>query len=335
MTDIDCLINIYEDYWLRNPNRGKPQSPKNYLDGKGNRNYIFPAWFTKEEFDYVLTTKEAKNYLSSLGLDIQNYYDIVVLGLRSPLDRPRCECGEPVKFKTFSIGYDKYCCFSHGSKYSMSQAFIEAGHKSKLGYETPQEVKDKISKSEKLSKAGKTYVCSPETSKKLSRAKKGKRKSLAWKKLMSNLVKQKIKTDPSSVFNNLRGRGKKSKYFSKKANKTITCLSSWEREFLRLCDEEIDYIVKVDTCDPIEYYDPVTKKNRLYIPDFLIYLDNGDSYMIEVKPTGELLDPTVLAKKYAAKKFCKNNKIKGYVMITELALYKRKDCYFNLFDYTI
>ena len=337
------LNSIYEEFYLRNPNKGHVMDSKNFLDKLPNQekhNYIiFPPWFTKEEFDVVLTIKQAKRYLSTMNLTFQNYYDIVVLGLRKIDERPHCECGNPCKFKTFSLGYDKYCCREHSSKYKETPiAFIEAGRKSKLGRKTPDSVKKKISESEKKTKAGKIYICTPETSAKLSRAKKGKPKSKEWRQHMRESALRRIKENPDKALANLRNGGYRSgkiSYYTcvKAGNKVIKCLSSWEEHFLRLCDR-LNYIVQVDTCQALKYLDPITKQTRLYIPDFLVTLDTGARMMIEIKPVEFKYDPVVLAKKCAAIKYCKSNNI-IYVTLTERELFLKSGKYFNLFDFHI
>lgn len=106
----------------------------------------------------------------------------------------------------------------------------------------------------------------------------------------------------------------------------IICRSLWERSFAKWCDK--NYTVKRWAFEPffIPYYDIVRKKERKYYPDFVIELNNGNSYLIEVKPKAQTKEPKkrntkrYLIEKYtyitnsckwnAAKKFCdKNNMI--------------------------
>lgn len=149
-------------------------------------------------------------------------------------------------------------------------------------------------------------------------------------------------------------RSHKGKYRPKNPDKykgdptMIEYRSSWERTFMKWCDlrENIVKWSSEEMC--IWYYDPVSKKNRRYFPDFIIKVRDSDglirTQMIEVKPHKQVVGPdrnptrktkswlyevytyaTNMAKWESAKKYCKE---KGweFVIITEyeLGLKKRK-----------
>lgn len=78
------------------------------------------------------------------------------------------------------------------------------------------------------------------------------------------------------------------KYVGKKSP---TFRSSWEHTFMRFCDNNPNVIQWASESIHINYKNPFTNKNTIYVPDFLvIYLDkNGQRHgeLIEVKPSKE------------------------------------------------
>lgn len=78
------------------------------------------------------------------------------------------------------------------------------------------------------------------------------------------------------------------KYVGKKIP---TYRSSWEFIFMRFCDNNPSVIQWASEAIHINYRNPFTNKNTIYVPDFLIvYLDkNGQKHgeVIEVKPLKE------------------------------------------------
>ena len=70
--------------------------------------------------------------------------------------------------------------------------------------------------------------------------------------------------------------------------------SSWEKIFMNWCDnrEEIKSWQSEEKC--LWYYDPVTKKNRRYFPDFIIKYNKEGALvteMVEIKPHREVIGP--------------------------------------------
>jgi uncharacterized protein YlzI (FlbEa/FlbD family) len=123
----------------------------------------------------------------------------------------------------------------------------------------------------------------------------------------------------------------KTKYTPKNPNKyigtksKITCRSLWERSFAKWCDYN-DRVIEW-ACEPfsIQYFDKARKKMRNYFPDFIIKMNNGKQYLIEIKPRAQTVPPKVRkTKRYliekktyltnrckwqAAKKFCEDQNI--------------------------
>jgi len=101
---------------------------------------------------------------------------------------------------------------------------------------------------------------------------------------------------------------------------TPTYRSSWEFAFMQFCDNNPSVVQWASEAIRVNYRNPFTGKNTIYVPDFLIiYIDkNGKRHgeVIEVKPTKEttmeaaktIRDKAAVAlnmfKWEAARKFC-------------------------------
>jgi hypothetical protein len=74
-------------------------------------------------------------------------------------------------------------------------------------------------------------------------------------------------------------------------NKTPTYRSGWEFVFMQFCDNNPAILQWASEAIHVNYRNPLTNKNTIYVPDFLIiYVDkNGGKHaeVIEVKPTKE------------------------------------------------
>jgi hypothetical protein len=74
-------------------------------------------------------------------------------------------------------------------------------------------------------------------------------------------------------------------------NKTPTYRSSWELVFMQFCDNNPNILQWASEAVHINYRNPLTGRNTIYVPDFLItYNDAGGKQhaeVIEVKPTKE------------------------------------------------
>ena len=74
-------------------------------------------------------------------------------------------------------------------------------------------------------------------------------------------------------------------------NKTPTYRSSWEFTFMTFCDNNPSVLQWASEAVHINYRNPLTGKNTIYVPDFLItYTDAGGKQhaeLIEVKPLKE------------------------------------------------
>jgi hypothetical protein len=112
--------------------------------------------------------------------------------------------------------------------------------------------------------------------------------------------------------------------------------SSWEQVFMNFCDNNPNVVNWGSEVLRIPYRNPITKKNTIYIPDFIVsYVDrNGRQHteVIEIKPLKEAVmerarsprDKIMLAinmaKWQAAQAFCANNNL-VFRLVTEQQLF--------------
>jgi hypothetical protein len=112
--------------------------------------------------------------------------------------------------------------------------------------------------------------------------------------------------------------------------------SSWEQVFMNFCDNNPNVVNWGSEVLRIPYRNPITKKNTIYIPDFIVsYVDrNGRPHteVIEIKPLKESVmerarsprDKIMLAinmaKWQAAQAFCANNNM-VFRLVTEQQLF--------------
>lgn len=109
-------------------------------------------------------------------------------------------------------------------------------------------------------------------------------------------------------------------------NKSPVYRSSWEYTFMLFCDNNPAIESWASECVKIPYRDPLTGKNTVYVPDFLIkYIDKNmrkHVELVEIKPANQMLRERVgknpynqaqyvknLAKWSAAANWCKNQGI--------------------------
>ncbi len=117
----------------------------------------------------------------------------------------------------------------------------------------------------------------------------------------------------------------------------IVYRSLLERRFMRYCDLNPDILHWASEELPIRYYNPIDKKFHRYFPDFVIKTVNNSKYMIEIKPSRQIVRPKTPKKKTksfmresfnyiknkakwsAAKSYCDDNGMK-FKLITEKEL---------------
>lgn len=123
-------------------------------------------------------------------------------------------------------------------------------------------------------------------------------------------------------------------------NKAPTYRSSWEFVFMQFCDNNPSIIQWASEAVHINYKNPLTGKNTIYVPDFLItYQDAGGAQraeMIEIKPKKEttlegaknIRDQAAailnLAKWEAARQWCKAHGLTFRVVTEDMIFHQGK-----------
>jgi len=124
------------------------------------------------------------------------------------------------------------------------------------------------------------------------------------------------------------------KYIGKK---TPTYRSSWEFTFCSFCDNNPAVVNWASEAIQIPYYNPVSGKNTIYVPDFLIvYVDKHQrkhTELVEIKPSKEVTLETAksyrdklmvainMAKWAAADSWARANNIR-FRVVTEFDIFK-------------
>lgn len=93
-------------------------------------------------------------------------------------------------------------------------------------------------------------------------------------------------------------------------NKLPFCRSSWETTFCMFCDNNPSIQQWASESVKIPYKDPLTGKNTVYVPDFLIvYLDKNQKKhveLIEIKPANQMILERVGKNPYNQAQYVKN-----------------------------
>ena len=86
--------------------------------------------------------------------------------------------------------------------------------------------------------------------------------------------------------------------------------SSWEISVMKMCDENPAIVQWASESVKIPYRDPLTGKQTVYVPDFLVvFVDNKNkkrAELWEVKPVNQTLAEKVGKNKYNQAQFVKN-----------------------------
>lgn len=126
------------------------------------------------------------------------------------------------------------------------------------------------------------------------------------------------------------------KYIGKRAP---TYRSSWEFTFCAFCDNNPAVINWASEAIQIPYFNPVSGKQTIYVPDFLIVYEDANrrkhTELVEIKPSKEvtmesaksyrdkLMVAMNMAKWAAADNWCKANNIR-FRVVTEYDIFKNQ-----------
>jgi len=69
--------------------------------------------------------------------------------------------------------------------------------------------------------------------------------------------------------------------------------SSWEMNFMRMCDNHPAILAWASESHRIPYINPITGKHSTYVPDFFVVYSDKDgknhAELVEIKPSGQIL----------------------------------------------
>jgi hypothetical protein len=68
--------------------------------------------------------------------------------------------------------------------------------------------------------------------------------------------------------------------------------SSWERKFCLYCERTPSIIMWSSESVSVRYFNPIDEKYHTYFPDYLVKLEDGSTFLIEVKPKSQLIKPS-------------------------------------------
>lgn len=302
-SDKEMFLNVLS----KNPQIGIPFRKEEYLRVNGNNKFInIFSWISGLKDNFVEISK-LERWLKKYGLTTQIYYDIVVLGLTSMDQRPKCvECDNVARFSGITAGYLKTCsseCYNEMNRNHIRQLGVNSKGR-KMSDSTKQKIRDL--------KTGLKY--SEESSFKKSI------KMAEWILNNGGMSSRKYKRGEytSTIFNN-----------------TYHYDSSWEKYFIQLLEKSCikNDIISLERCKETVDYLKDDESRHKYIPDFDIKLKNGYRVIVEIKPKNLLeKDRIVFLKKEAGYKHFKKQKQTLYIILTENELFKNN---FWLYDYLV
>lgn len=297
---------------------------KDRLKLEGNT-LLIPNWITEtNEADgyYRVPKYGTKKFYKNFNLNNKILYDILVLGLTSIDDRPKCPiCGNECKFRRNLLG--KYSGYSSHCSGKCHYKVI----KPKL---LSDEAKQKSLKARKESGAYDHLKTNPPgKGRKVSEEQKQKqREKMLGRKVppeqlirMSNYMSQYYKDNPDKLeklINSSRGKSKRgSLQINKSVTKVFKFLSSWEEKVVSFLDRSVDDVVGIEAPEAIQYQFNGTL--HYYYADIDITLSNGKHLLIEIKPTAHLYHKKNMAKFKAAQEYILSNKdiYQDYLILTE------------------
>lgn len=312
--------------------------------------FLVPEWLSGKP-DIYTTPNALSAILSKNGFNRQIYYDIMILGITSINDRPKCPVeGTELPFISITAGYRKYSSIKAFSK-SLGMDFPESiernkkvalakiGNKYNLGRKISEETRSN------MSKAQKGHPVSDIARKHMSEAHRGKPGSRTGiphsdvtRKRLSEIALDRMKNNPEWFEKFMKSGNQKTnkgyylsdKYLgNKKTGKWYFYMSSFEFITLEYCDKD-ENVISVNKCETISYM--FNGESKRYYPDILINFATGDKAIIELKPEYRTKQDINIAKFNAAIKWCKENGY-YYSIITENEIKRIKDDNFNLLEF--
>jgi hypothetical protein len=280
----------------------------------------FYSWMTldkKEHLVSIFYVGRNSKKLCGFEFNQQIYYDIIVLGITSINDRPKCiVCGNSVEFVGLGkINYRSVCSKTCDLKIK-SNRIQHQGNLLK-GIPKAKETIEKI----KLVKSKKEYK--EKVSRSLRNFYKTERGLEQRKRISKNIQNRNINDKLNGKTINTKKGFVSGKYSSKVWNRDFYYDSSWELCFIKYFDKEKfkKSIEIFDRSKSVIKYNQIDGSSHKYLPDFFIKFKSGKKLVIEIKPESLFKNDLVVRQKYlSGRKYFLKHKIK-YVVLTELDLF--------------
>lgn len=233
--------------------------------------YNKSRFYYVKEYNRWLRGNVVPRMIKKLGIDIQDWYDSVILPIltNGSKYRPKCPyCGKDCLWTGIYKGYIK-TCGDHDCRCRYNSEC------SKESYRThPTRLKDRVKEM--------TERFKNEEYKKNHRMKRIKSwRNPSEKMKLSNKKKGKLG----------ERSGVSSYMYSMYEDKMIHFDSNWERWFFINMSNSPDVISILRSPVSIGYTNPNDNEMHYYIPDFLIEYSNGYKEIIEIKPSHLISDP--------------------------------------------
>lgn len=298
MTELEMFKYLLD----RDPSPGK----SNRIELPKRLSISIPGWVLGDQENEVITVSRRylfKRLLEPVGITTQVLYDILMLGITSPTDRPRCViCGEPLKYNGISDGYAATC----GKEECLRE---------KIRKEVTNLWKDDSYRKHQIDKKIE-WMNQPEYVEFFRERAKRKwtDKDYRDKQVASHIEFARL--NPDKIHSNLYGDVE----CIKSETGSIKFDSSWERDFIQFCDS-VDLITFIDR-PGISIPYKFDKLTRNYIPDFKVTLSNGINLLVEIKGDWLLKEKQTKLKLKAGHKYVKSSDIyNDFLVLTENDLY--------------
>lgn len=311
---------------------------------RNGRNYLIPGWVFDKEVDYVeVTYKNIKSRTpEKYGITGQIIYDILVLGLTSIHDRPKCPvCGESCVYECFSRGYSATCgkelCIKESIRNKVKNLWKDSEYKDKQTV-SHKAWADKEENREAMrinslkawenedyrvrqTEAHKYWASFDENKEKMSNITKELWKDDEYRKKQVDAHKEWAINNPEKI---LCGRHGTVLCFKSKFGK-LSYDSKWEQDFIELCNS-LEAILSIERSD---FNIPYTFNEELkyYFPDFIIQTKR-ETILVEIKCDWLLeTDERTKIKIEKGKAFVKESNIYSrYLVLTSKELYLNPSC---------
>ena len=329
-------MNSYEIYSKLNPyiglNREKDLVKHRTKDSRINY-YLVESWITGEPDKwYTSNAGQLRITLEKYGLSCQEWYDIAVLGFSSPDERPKCKvCNSDVEF-SLCFGYRTYCSKKCQTKGTMTGNKCIKMHKSWKDKLSDLEIRNEFSRKQSLGQTGMKRSKDSITKSINTRRLNGNNKLSPESRRKISIANKKNYSGNDEAIDRIISNGyhktKCGYYKPAKCDNQLKYLSSWELDFMRICDVRAD-ITRIDKGLKFRYYNTLLAEEKTYVSDFLVTLSSGIKLVIEIKPKCFLYGQVVTDKRNAAIRECLTLGYK-YIMLTNNDLYNNGELNLDL-----